>query len=76
MVPERIRNLRRVQFVAIRRMGVGTLAGWMSSTRTPWRLPPAHSPLDREIARLAIPAFGALIAEPLYVSNVTVGRSS
>jgi Na+-driven multidrug efflux pump len=26
-----------------------------------------RSPWDREIARLAIPAFGALIAEPLYV---------
>jgi putative MATE family efflux protein len=26
-----------------------------------------QSPWDREIARLAIPAFGALIAEPLYV---------
>jgi Na+-driven multidrug efflux pump len=28
-------------------------------------------PLDREIARLAIPAFGALIAEPLYVLTDT-----
>ncbi|HET6662770.1 MAG TPA: MATE family efflux transporter, partial [Acidimicrobiales bacterium] len=43
----------------------------MSSSRTPWRLPPARSPLDREIARLAVPAFGALIAEPLYVLTDT-----
>jgi putative MATE family efflux protein len=43
----------------------------MSLPRTPWRLPPARSPLDREIARLAIPAFGALIAEPLYVLTDT-----
>ncbi|HEY8543424.1 MAG TPA: MATE family efflux transporter [Acidimicrobiales bacterium] len=28
---------------------------------------PARSPHDREIVRLAVPAFGALIAEPLYV---------
>lgn len=26
-----------------------------------------HSPYDREIARLAVPALGALVAEPLYV---------
>ena len=26
-----------------------------------------RSDWDREIARLAIPAFGALVAEPLYV---------
>jgi putative MATE family efflux protein len=43
----------------------------MSSPRITRRLPPAHSPLDREIARLAIPAFGALIAEPLYVLTDT-----
>ncbi len=43
----------------------------MSLPRTPLRLPPARSPLDREIARLAIPAFGALIAEPLYVLTDT-----
>jgi putative MATE family efflux protein len=34
--------------------------------RPRWR-----SPHDREIARLAIPAFGALIAEPLYVLTDT-----
>jgi putative MATE family efflux protein len=31
----------------------------------------ARSPHDREIARLAVPAFGALIAEPLYVLTDT-----
>ena len=30
-----------------------------------------RSPYDREIARLAIPAFGALVAEPLYVLTDT-----
>jgi putative MATE family efflux protein len=30
-----------------------------------------RSPYDREIARLAIPAFGALIAEPLYILSDT-----
>ncbi|HEX6166145.1 MAG TPA: MATE family efflux transporter, partial [Acidimicrobiales bacterium] len=30
-----------------------------------------RSPYDREIARLALPAFGALIAEPLYVLTDT-----
>jgi putative MATE family efflux protein len=30
-----------------------------------------RSPFDREIARLAVPAFGALIAEPLYVLTDT-----
>lgn len=35
---------------------------------TPTRL---RSPYDREIARLAIPAFGALVAEPLYVLTDT-----
>ncbi|HET6834771.1 MAG TPA: MATE family efflux transporter [Acidimicrobiales bacterium] len=43
----------------------------MSSPRITRRLPPARSHLDREIARLAIPAFGALIAEPLYVLTDT-----
>jgi putative MATE family efflux protein len=33
---------------------------------TRWR-----SPFDREIARLAIPAFGALVAEPVYVLTDT-----
>ena len=34
----------------------------------PWRrLPSRTSPHDREIWRLALPAFGALTAEPLYV---------
>lgn len=35
---------------------------------TPTRL---RNPYDREIARLAIPAFGALVAEPLYVLTDT-----
>ena len=37
---------------------------------------PLRSPFDREIARLAIPAVGALAAEPLYVLTDTaiVGR--
>ena len=30
-----------------------------------------HSPFDREIARLAIPALGALVAEPIYVLTDT-----
>jgi Na+-driven multidrug efflux pump len=53
-------------------MGVGTLAAWLAARRFgAGRRPPARSPLDREIARLAIPAFGALIAEPLYVLTDT-----
>ena len=43
----------------------------MARSQTLWRRPPARSPLDRDIARLAIPAFGALIAEPLYVLTDT-----
>lgn len=43
----------------------------MARSETLWRRPPARSPLDRDIARLAIPAFGALIAEPLYVLTDT-----
>ena len=37
---------------------------------------PIRSPHDREIARLAVPAFGALVAEPLYVlaDTAVVGR--
>src|SRR2546426_12637297 len=33
------------------------------------RLPalPLHHPYDREILRLAVPAFGALVAEPLFL---------
>ena len=31
------------------------------------RLPPRSSPHDRTIARLAVPALGALVAEPLYI---------
>jgi MATE family, multidrug efflux pump len=40
------------------------------------RAPPRRSPHDREILRLALPAFGALAAEPLYVLVDTgiVGR--
>jgi len=39
-------------------------------------LPALRSPHDREIARLAVPAFGALVAEPLYVlaDTAVVGR--
>lgn len=38
--------------------------------------PPLRSPHDREIARLAVPAFGTLVAEPLYVlaDTAVVGR--
>jgi putative MATE family efflux protein len=43
----------------------------MARSQTLWRRPPTRSPLDREIARLAVPAFGALIAEPLYVLTDT-----
>ena len=43
----------------------------MARSPTLWRRPPTRSPLDREIARLAVPAFGALIAEPLYVLTDT-----
>jgi putative MATE family efflux protein len=43
----------------------------VARSQTLWRLPPARSPLDREIARLAVPAFGALIAEPLYILTDT-----
>src|SRR5688572_28119840 len=37
---------------------------------------PIRSPHDKEIARLAIPSFGALVAEPLYVlaDTAVVGR--
>lgn len=37
---------------------------------------PIRSPHDKEIARLAVPAFGALVAEPLYVlaDTAVVGR--
>src|SRR6478752_957785 len=34
---------------------------------TPERTPPTARPYDREIARLAVPALGALAAEPLYL---------
>src|ERR687891_830189 len=38
------------------------------------RRPRLRSPHDREIARLAVPAFGALIAEPLYIlSDPAIG---
>lgn len=39
-------------------------------------MPALRSPHDREITRLAVPAFGALVAEPLYVLTDTaiVGR--
>ncbi|MGH9229026.1 MAG: MATE family efflux transporter [Acidimicrobiales bacterium] len=42
----------------------------IATPRTTRRLS-LRSPLDREIARLAVPAFGALIAEPLYVLTDT-----
>jgi putative MATE family efflux protein len=38
----------------------------MTAVETRWR-----SPFDREIARLAVPAFGALIVEPIYVLTDT-----
>jgi putative MATE family efflux protein len=38
----------------------------MAAVSARWR-----SPYDREIARLAIPAFGALVAEPLYLLSDT-----
>jgi putative MATE family efflux protein len=41
------------------------------SDATTARRPRLRSPHDREIARLAVPAFGALIAEPLYVLTDT-----
>ena len=37
------------------------------SAHTPPVLRPGRHPHDREIVRLAVPAFGALVAEPLYV---------
>jgi putative MATE family efflux protein len=43
----------------------------MTATPGSTRRVSLRSPLDREIARLAIPAFGALIAEPLYVLTDT-----
>jgi putative MATE family efflux protein len=43
----------------------------MTATPPTTRRVPVRSPLDREIARLAVPAFGALIAEPLYVLTDT-----
>jgi MATE family, multidrug efflux pump len=43
----------------------------MALPRTTPRLRPGRSPYDREIARLALPAFGALIAEPVYVLSDT-----
>jgi len=43
--------------------------------RPPWR-PSLHSEFDRPIAALAVPAFGSLVAEPLYVlaDTAVVGR--
>jgi putative MATE family efflux protein len=43
--------------------------------RPPWR-PQLHSDFDRPIAALAVPAFGSLVAEPLYVlaDTAVVGR--
>ena len=39
-------------------------------------VPALRSPHDREIARLAIPALGSLVAEPLYIlaDTAIVGR--
>ena len=40
------------------------------------RIPPGVSPLDRQILGLAVPALGALVAEPLFVlvDSAVVGR--
>lgn len=48
----------------------------MSASAAVPTLPALRSRHDREIARLAVPAFGALVAEPLYVLTDTavVGR--
>ena len=45
----------------------------MDSARTRFR-----SPQDGEILRLAVPAFGALVAEPLFLlaDSAIVGRSA
>ena len=44
--------------------------------RRRWILPARRNPHDAEILRLAVPAFGALIAEPLFLfaDSVIVGR--
>src|ERR1700691_1545862 len=44
--------------------------------RRPGRRPGRRNPHDAEILRLAIPAFGALVAEPLFLfaDSVIVGR--
>jgi putative MATE family efflux protein len=42
-------------------------AGEDRTPHTPPVLRPGRHPHDREIVRLAVPAFGALVAEPLYV---------
>jgi len=41
-----------------------------------WRITVARSPHDAEILRLAVPAFGALVAEPLFLlaDSAIVGR--
>ena len=51
----------RASFARVRECGVGQGQGRGGETRQ-WR-----SSHDREIVRLAVPAFGALIAEPLYL---------
>ncbi|WP_103941763.1 MATE family efflux transporter [Thermomonospora echinospora] len=45
-------------------------------TRFPLRRPRLRHPHDREILRLAVPAFGALVAEPLFLlaDSAVVGR--
>jgi hypothetical protein len=45
----------------------------MDGKRTPLTVF-GRSRYDREIARLAIPAFGALIAEPIYLLIARSGR--
>jgi Na+-driven multidrug efflux pump len=44
--------------------------------RRRWPLSARRNPHDAEILRLAVPAFGALIAEPLslFADSVIVGR--
>src|SRR5690606_7427999 len=63
------RQQDRVRF----QQGLRSLPGWVVSIfvmplPAAWRIrPPLRHPHDREIWRLAVPAFGALVAEPLFL---------